>query len=54
MILLAAASALTVEHTQGWLAVNQDMGILSLERVQILPQDGLSAHGIHQGYFHTR
>ena len=31
------------EHTQGWLAVNQDMGILSLERVQILPQDGLSS-----------
>ena len=25
------------EHTQGGLAVNQDMGILSLERVQILP-----------------
>ena len=41
------------EHTQGWLAVNQDMGILSLERVQILPQDGLTAHGIHQGDLHT-
>ena len=41
------------EHTQGWLAVNQDMGILSLERVQILPQDGLSAHGVHQGDLHA-
>ena len=41
------------EHTQGGLAVNQDMGILSLERVQILPQYSLSAHGIYQGYFHT-
>ena len=41
------------EHTQGWLAVNQDMGILSLERIQILPQDGLTAHGIHQGDLHT-
>ena len=30
------------------------MGILSLERVQILPQDGLSAHGIHQRDLHTR
>ena len=29
------------------------MGILSLERVQILPQDGLSAHGIHQRDLHT-
>ena len=29
------------------------MGILSLERVQILPQDGLTAHGIHQGDLHT-
>ena len=41
------------EHTQGWLAVNQDMGILSLERVQILPQDGLSAHGVHQADLHA-
>ena len=41
------------EHTQGWLAVNQDMGILSLERVQILPQDGLTAHGVHQGDLHA-
>ena len=41
------------EHPQGGLAVNQDMGILSLERVQILPQDGLSAHGIHQRDLHT-
>ena len=41
------------EHTQGWLAVNQDMGILSLERVQILPQDSLSAHGVHQGDLHA-
>ena len=29
------------------------MGILSLERVQILPQDGLSAHGVHQGDLHA-
>ena len=41
------------EHTQGWLAVNQDMGILSLERVQVLPQDGLTAHGVHQGDLHA-
>ena len=41
------------EHTQGRLAVNQDMGILSLERVQILPQDGLTAHGVHQGDLHA-
>ena len=27
--------------------------ILSLERVQVLPQDGLSAHGIHQRDLHT-
>lgn len=31
----------------------EDMGILSLERVQILPQDGLSAHGVHQGDLHA-
>ena len=30
------------------------MGILSLERVQILPQDSLSAHGVHQRNLHTR
>ena len=41
------------EHSQGGLAVDEDMGILSLHRVQILPQDGLSAHGIHQGYLHA-
>ena len=29
------------------------MGILSFERVQILPQDGLSAHGVHQGHLHA-
>ena len=29
------------------------MGILSLERVQILPQDGLSAHGVRQGDLHA-
>ena len=53
MILLAAASALTVSIPQGGLAVNQDMGILSFERVQILPQNRLAAHGIHQGYLHA-
>ena len=41
------------KHTQGWLTVNQDMGILSLERVQVLPQDGFTAHGVHQGDLHT-
>ena len=41
------------EHTQGWLAVNQDMGILSLDRVQVLPQDGFTAHGVHQGDLHA-
>ena len=41
------------EHTQGGLAVNQDVGILSLERVQILPQDSLTAHGVHQGDLHA-
>ena len=29
------------------------MGILSLERVQILPQDGLTAHGVHQRHLHA-
>ena len=29
------------------------MGILSFERVQILPQDGLSAHGVHQADLHA-
>ena len=41
------------EHTQGGLTVNQDVGILSLERVQILPQDGFSAHGVHQRDLHA-
>ena len=41
------------EHPQGGLAVDEDMGILPLQRVQILPQDSLTAHGIYQGYFHT-
>ena len=29
------------------------MGILSLHGVQILPQDGLAAHGVHQRYLHA-
>ena len=29
------------------------MGVLPLQRVQILPQDSLTAHGIYQGYLHT-
>ena len=29
------------------------MGILPLERVQILPQNGLTAHGVHQGDLHA-
>ena len=41
------------EHSQGGLAVDEDMGILSLHRVQILPQNRLAAHGIHQGYLHA-
>ena len=41
------------EHTQGGLTVNQDMGILSLHCVQILPQDGLPAHGVHQADLHA-
>ena len=41
------------EHTQGGLTINQDVGILSLERVQILPQNSLSAHGVHQGDLHA-
>src|SRR5699024_9811620 len=41
------------EHTQGGLTVNQDMGILSLERVQVLAQDGLTAHGVYQGDLHA-
>ena len=41
------------EHPQGGLAVNQDMGILSLHGVQILPQDGLAAHGVHQRNLHA-
>ena len=42
------------EHPQGGLAVDEDMGVLPLQRVQILPQDSLTAHGIYQGYLHTR
>src|SRR5699024_7047580 len=41
------------EHTQGGLTVNQDMGILSLERVQVLAQDGLTAHGVYQVDLHA-
>ena len=43
----------TCEHTQGGLAVDEDMGVLPLQRVQILPQDSLTAHGVYQGYLHT-
>ena len=32
---------------------NQDMGILSLKRIQILPQNGLTAHGVHQRDLHA-
>ena len=42
------------EHPQGGLAVDEDMGILSLHGVQILPQDGLPAHGVHQRDLHAR
>ncbi len=41
------------KHPQGGLAINQDMGILSLYRVKILPQDSLTAHGVHQGNLHA-
>ena len=41
------------EHPQGGLAVDEDMGILSLHGVQILPQDGLAAHGVYQRHLHA-
>src|SRR5699024_10395504 len=41
------------EHPQGGLAVNQDMGILSLHGVQILPQDGLPDHSVYQRHLHA-
>lgn len=41
------------EHTQGGLAVDEDMGVLPLQRVQILPQDSLTTHGVYQRYLHT-
>ena len=41
------------EHTQGGLAVQQDVGVLFPNRVQILPQDGLAAHGVHQRHLHA-
>ena len=41
------------EHPQGGLTVDEDMGVLPLQRVQILPQDSLTAHGVYQGYLHT-
>ena len=30
------------------------MGILPFHRVQVLPQNGFPAHGVHQGYLHAR
>ena len=42
------------KHPQGGLAVDEDMGILSLHGVQILPQDGLAAHGVYQRHLHAR
>ena len=42
------------EHSQGRLAVDEDMGILPLYGVQILPQNGLAAHGVHQRHLHAR
>ena len=53
MILFAAASVLTVSIPKGGLAVDEDMGVLPLQCVQILPQDSLTTHSIYQGYFHT-
>ena len=41
------------EHTQGRLTVQQDMGVLLPNGVQVLPQDGLTAHGVHQRYLHA-
>ena len=41
------------KHPQGGLAVDEDMGILSLYGVQILPQDGLAAHGVYQRHLHA-
>ena len=41
------------KHPQGGLAVDEDVGILPLHGVQILPQDGLPAHGVHQRHLHA-
>ncbi len=41
------------QHPQGGLAVNEDVGVLPFHRVQVLPQDGFTAHGIHQRNLHA-
>src|SRR5699024_8489564 len=51
--LVGVGQGVDLEHTEGGLAVNQDMGILSLHGVQILPQNGLTAHGVHQRDLHA-
>ena len=53
MILVGGGQRVDREHTQGGLAVNENMGILSLHRVQILPQNGLTAHSVHQRHLHA-
>ena len=50
---ISGSQCIDRKHTQGGLAINKDMGVLPLQRVQILPQDSLTAHGIYQGYLHT-
>ena len=41
------------EHTQGGLAVYEDMGILPLYTVQILPQNRFPAHSVYQRHLHA-
>ena len=50
---LPESEVITDPDTFGAGRLDGPMGILSLERVQILPQDGLSAHGVHQGDLHA-
>ena len=42
------------QHTEGRLAVDEDMAVLVPDRVQILPQNGLAAHSIDQSDLHGR
>ncbi len=42
------------QHAQRGLAVNQDVGVIVLVRPQHLFEHDFPAHGIDQGYLHTR